>query len=165
MRKQATIIPLHVFTIDPTSPEPIHRQLYSSLRHAILSRQLSPGTQLPSTCMLASELGLARGTVVNAFSQLFAEGYLESKHGGGTYIARELPDDLLQIPSAKSSEPRPEQANRTLSQRGRAMTSIHFPPIEPPPNNGLLLGYTTFHEEEIRAGVQQLAAALRSISL
>src|SRR6266700_4748196 len=99
MRKQTTIIPLGVLNIDPTSSVPLYRQLYSSLRHAILSGLLGPGTQLPSTRSLASELGLARGTVANAFAQLVAEGYLEGRHGGGTYVAHELPDDLLQIPA------------------------------------------------------------------
>jgi GntR family transcriptional regulator / MocR family aminotransferase len=47
-------------------PMPLHRQLYEGLRGAILTRRLAPGTRLPSTRMLASELGISRYTVVDA---------------------------------------------------------------------------------------------------
>jgi GntR family transcriptional regulator / MocR family aminotransferase len=60
---------------------PLHRQLYDRLRHAILSGQLQPGQRLPSTRILASELGISRNTASNAYEQLYAEGYLERKVG------------------------------------------------------------------------------------
>ena len=72
MGKRSTFAPLSVFNIDPESTKPIYRQLYTSLRIAILNGQLAPGTQLPSTRALALELGFARGTILNAYEQLFA---------------------------------------------------------------------------------------------
>jgi GntR family transcriptional regulator/MocR family aminotransferase len=84
-----------VLGIDPAAPEPLHRQLYGGLRAAILEQRLKPGARLPSTRSLASTLGLARNTVHGAYDQLLAEGYLETRHGSGTYVAASLPDDAL----------------------------------------------------------------------
>lgn len=84
-----------VLGIDPARPEPLHRQLYGGLRSAILEQRLKPGARLPSTRGLATTLGLARNTVHGAYDQLLAEGYLETRHGSGTYVAASLPDDAL----------------------------------------------------------------------
>jgi GntR family transcriptional regulator/MocR family aminotransferase len=126
MRKDSTLVPLSVFSVDPTSPEPVYRQLYGSLRDAILSGQLAPGTQLPSTRTLALELGLARGTILNAYEQLFAEGYVEGEMGSGTYVARELPEELLQAPTLRASSISQDLSGRTLSKRGTAMASTAY---------------------------------------
>jgi GntR family transcriptional regulator/MocR family aminotransferase len=71
---------------------PLHRQLYNGYRDAIVEGRLGPGERLPSTRALADELGLSRIPVVGAFEQLLAEGYLESRVGAGTFVARVLPD-------------------------------------------------------------------------
>src|ERR671922_1295544 len=76
-------------------PIPLHRQLYEGLREAIFAPRLSPGMRLPSTRTLASELGLSRYTVVDAFRQLCAEGYLEGRVGAGTCVVGTVPDNLL----------------------------------------------------------------------
>src|SRR5258708_2798786 len=78
---------------------PLHRQLYDRLRHAILSGQLQPGQRLPSTRILASELGISRNTASNAYEQLYAEGYLERKVGQGTRVTCDLPETFF-IPGA-----------------------------------------------------------------
>src|SRR5689334_22063927 len=75
---------------------PLFRQLYTRIREAILSRQLEGGTQLPPTRELAEQLQVSRNTVINAFEQLIAEGYLEGRVGSGTYVARVLPEESLQ---------------------------------------------------------------------
>lgn len=61
--------------------------LEDALRRAVGAGRLAAGTRLPSTRALASELGLARATVVGAFEQLVAEGYLAAQHGSGTVVA------------------------------------------------------------------------------
>ena len=71
---------------------PVFRQVYLQIRLAILSRRLGAGTKLPSTRALASELAVARTSVVAAYEQLLAEGYVSGKTGSGTYISSELPD-------------------------------------------------------------------------
>ncbi|GLQ12109.1 GntR family transcriptional regulator [Devosia yakushimensis] len=62
------------------------RRLTQGLRQAIVNGELKPGERLPSTRTLAASLNLARGTVVEAFEQLRAEGYLETRPRGGTII-------------------------------------------------------------------------------
>jgi GntR family transcriptional regulator/MocR family aminotransferase len=65
----------------------LHRQLERGLQDAIRSGRLQPGAPLPSTRALAGELALSRGVVVEAYEQLTAEGYLESRPGGKTRVA------------------------------------------------------------------------------
>jgi GntR family transcriptional regulator/MocR family aminotransferase len=81
--------------LDPGAAAPYYRQLYGGLREAVLAGRLAPGTRLPSTRELAGELGVSRATVVAAYRELLAEGYLEGRAGSGTYVATALPDDLL----------------------------------------------------------------------
>jgi GntR family transcriptional regulator/MocR family aminotransferase len=81
-------------SIDRMSPVPIHRQLYDVLRAAILNGKLAPAARVPSTRQLARRLTVARTTVMTAYEQLIADGYLETRHGAWTSVARDLPDDL-----------------------------------------------------------------------
>ena len=83
-----------------------HAALEDALRAAIRDGRLAAGTRLPSTRALAGDLGLARGTVVEAFAQLGAEGYLESRHGAGTWVADLSPADAI-VPRRLAGEPRP----------------------------------------------------------
>jgi GntR family transcriptional regulator / MocR family aminotransferase len=76
---------------------PLYRKIYEAIRTAILSGEFASGVRLPATRDLAKQLGVSRLTVVNAYEQLFAEGYLEGKTGSGTFVAKELPENLLQI--------------------------------------------------------------------
>ena len=95
MAKSSLPLLLSPLAVDFDSSLPLHRQLYDRLREAILAGQLVAGMRLPSTRTLASDLGVSRNTVLQAFDQLIAEGYVEGKHGAGTYVARVLPDELL----------------------------------------------------------------------
>jgi GntR family transcriptional regulator / MocR family aminotransferase len=61
--------------------------LEARLREAIASGRLGPGTVLPSSRVLAEELGLSRGTVVDAYSELVAQGCLRARAGGETAVA------------------------------------------------------------------------------
>ncbi len=56
--------------LGPGSAGPLHRQIAAQLRRAVLERRLAPGTPLPSSRLLARELGCARGTVLAAFEEL-----------------------------------------------------------------------------------------------
>lgn len=66
---------------------PLGEQLQDQLRTAIRDRRLGAGERLPSTRTLAGLLGLSRGTVVEVYEQLVAEGYLEAEVGSGTRVA------------------------------------------------------------------------------
>ena len=87
-----------------------HGALEGALRTAIREGRLAAGTRLPSTRALAGDLGLARGTVVEAFAQLRAEGYLEARHGAGTWVAG------LSLAASGSAQP-PAREGRALRFR------------------------------------------------
>lgn len=82
---------------------PLYQQLYTHLQAVILSGELRPGTKLPSTRALADELSVSRNTVLNAYEQLTAEGYLEGVEGSGTFVAHVLPDLMLTPAAFKAS--------------------------------------------------------------
>ncbi|WP_433268455.1 PLP-dependent aminotransferase family protein [Actinosynnema sp. CS-041913] len=62
------------------------RAVESELRRAVRDGRLQPGTRLPSSRDLADQLGVARGTVTSAYTQLIGEGYLVAKRGSGTTV-------------------------------------------------------------------------------
>ena len=66
---------------------PLHRQIETSIRDSIRAGRLPRGSSLPPTRVLAADLGVSRGVVVEAYQQLTAEGYLTSRTGGYTQVA------------------------------------------------------------------------------
>ena len=115
MSKIATSLPTAMITLERSSPTALYRQLYDQLRESILSGRLSPGTRLPSTRELASDLDIARNTVLNAFEQLYDESYLERRVGDGTYVSAQLPDDLLRVKSSRSTRERSKSNGHPVS--------------------------------------------------
>jgi GntR family transcriptional regulator/MocR family aminotransferase len=127
---------------DPLRPAPpAYRWLAGALRAAILEGRVKPGTRLPSTRFLAGRFGLSRGTVVTAFDELTAEGYLEGTIGSGTFVNRVLPEDLLllsrppggrQPPQRTAPSPGPKRSSAEISKFGRRArrleTSVERPP-------------------------------------
>jgi GntR family transcriptional regulator / MocR family aminotransferase len=86
----------------------LHRQVELTLRQGIRSGRLAAGTALPPTRTLAAELGVSRGVVVEAYSQLVAEGYLTSRSGGYTHVAADL--DTHRQPRAPETRVKPNAA-------------------------------------------------------
>ena len=70
-----------------TGPGTQQERLSRALREAIRDRRLAAGTTLPPYRSLAADLGLARSTVSNAYSELVAEGWLTARQGSGTRVA------------------------------------------------------------------------------
>jgi len=108
-----------------SSGMPAYRWLYAALRDDILKGRLSPGARLPATRDLAGQYGLSRGTIVSAFDQLKAEGYVEGGVGSGTYVSKILPEELLHVArgdGAKPSTQRRRQPN--ISDYGRRVRLI-----------------------------------------
>jgi GntR family transcriptional regulator / MocR family aminotransferase len=126
--KRQLEVPVWV-SLDASSGEPLHRQLYDRLRSGILAGQLSAGARLPSTRTLATELGVSRTTVVTAFENLLAEGYLEGKVGSGTYVAGSLPEEVFGI-RARPAGPRPPLSGRELSRRGNLLAATRTTAVE-----------------------------------
>lgn len=74
----------------------LSRQLYQALRLRVLDGRLASGTRLPASRDLAAALGISRNSVVRAYDQLYAEGFIEGRVGDGTYVAQ-LPETRLPI--------------------------------------------------------------------
>jgi GntR family transcriptional regulator / MocR family aminotransferase len=97
MSKRATPLKKPEIILDQNDASaPLYRQLYERLRDFILAGHLEAGTRLPSTRVLASSLGVSRTTTALAYEQLLLEGYIESRVGDGTWVARLQPEQLFQ---------------------------------------------------------------------
>ena len=105
---QAALLAL---SLDRGGAQPLHAQLTEALRRLILIGQAGPGARLPASRQLAQDLSVSRQTALTALDQLIAEGYLETRPGAGTFVARDLPH--LVPPSAPDpAGPAPEGPRR-----------------------------------------------------
>jgi len=93
---------------------PARAQLEGTLRDAVRDGRLAPGDRLPSSRALAADLGVARGVVVEAYTQLVAEGWLDARQGSGTRVAAPGPP-------------------RRRDSQDRALADGARPPIGPAP--------------------------------
>jgi GntR family transcriptional regulator / MocR family aminotransferase len=75
------------------SAAPMAAQIAAQLRAAMTEGRLAGGERLPASRALAAELGVSRTVVNGAYAQLFAEGWIEGRHGSGTYVADGAPSD------------------------------------------------------------------------
>jgi GntR family transcriptional regulator/MocR family aminotransferase len=105
-----------VLEIESQPGVPAYRRLAEAIRMGILDGRFRPGEKLPATRKLATSLRLARNTVLEAYEQLAAEGYLTAAHGAGTFVAPDLPDGAF----------RAQRANET-----RARAAAGVPPPAP----------------------------------
>ena len=81
-----------LLSIDKTSKTPIFLQIASGLTENIRRGIIQAGTQLPGTRTLAESLGLHRKTVVAAYDELLAQGWLETQNSRGTFVSQKLPE-------------------------------------------------------------------------
>jgi GntR family transcriptional regulator/MocR family aminotransferase len=88
--------------LDRDARRPLRAQLEDGLREAVRSGRLAADVRLPATRALASDLGVSRRLVVDAYGQLLAEGYLTARRGAGTFVA-----DAAGGSAAAAAEPRP----------------------------------------------------------
>src|SRR6266704_199995 len=119
-------VPFHhepMIVLDTTSSVPLDRQLYDRLRMGIFTGQLAHGTRPPATRTLADQLGVSRNTVYIAYQQLLAEGYIDSKVGYGTSVARVTPETLLTLPPTSRVRrfAQDDTSRSRVSQRGMHM--------------------------------------------
>ncbi len=117
--------------LDRTSSAPLHRQIYDQWRKGILTGRFRRAERVPSTRELCTALSVSRSTVTQAYDQLIAEGYLESSKGSGTFVCRELPDDLS-LPSHKHAPRAEEVPAIRLSRYGAGLNEDFFYPPAPP---------------------------------
>jgi len=113
--------------LDPRSPAPIYRQIYGRIRGAILSGALPAGARLPSWNALASELGVARGTVRAAYDWLAGEGYIRAEGAAGTRV------NLGFGPGAREAAPKRREAGAGARKRGAPRDAVGLAPWGLPP--------------------------------
>jgi GntR family transcriptional regulator / MocR family aminotransferase len=117
-RVASGIVPF--IAVDRRAPKALHRQIYDAYRGAITDGRLRPRQRIPSSRGLACELGVSRFPVLNAYAQLLAEGYLESRVGAGTVVSSSLPEQLTSCAPAgvrfatSRSGPRPVVRHSSL---------------------------------------------------
>lgn len=111
--------------IDPSRPGPLYMQIIQAVIRDIESGRLTPGTYLPSSRELAGILGVNRKTVVLAYEDLVAQGWLATATTRGTMVSGALPE------AANA-----ETETATLDSNGAAAPSYGF---RPPPARPLAL--------------------------
>jgi GntR family transcriptional regulator/MocR family aminotransferase len=109
---------LAAIPLDRQAATPLFRQLYLHLKEAILSGGVAASARLPATRELGRLLGLSRQTVLAAYEQLTAEGYLEGAVGKGTFVSASLP-----APGRSARVDSVAPLMRPLSARGEAMAA------------------------------------------
>ncbi len=136
-----------LIALDPRASDPLSRQIYRALRDGILAGRLTGGLRLPSTRALAVDLGVSRNTVVTAFDQLVAEGYVESRVGRGTRVSHTLPDHLMHA-------------------RARPALRVIAPPSANAPSaRGALLAEHAGHKSSITEGTIAFAPGVPALDL
>lgn len=68
----------------------LHAQLTRALKSAVFAGRVGQGARLPATRQLARELGISRNTVMTAYEQLRAEGFVDGRVGSGSYVTPPL---------------------------------------------------------------------------
>ena len=126
MAKRATTAHIAGIELDRDADTPLHEQIDRAFRRAILEGRLAGGGRIPSSRALAEQLGVSRLTVVSAFEQLVAEGYLESRVGSGTRVTRALPADHFkdQRPGGRNPDVEGQTRPVRLSRRATAITAF-----------------------------------------
>jgi GntR family transcriptional regulator/MocR family aminotransferase len=140
MKKTASGI-LPMIALDRTPPKALYMQIYEAFRRAIVEGNLRAGQRVPSTRVLAAELGVSRLPVLTAYSQLLAEGYFESHVGSGTVISNCVPLRLMQDNTAGSDAQPHLSGVRPLARRA----SVPSTPLRPT----LVQGFGAFNVGEI----------------
>jgi GntR family transcriptional regulator/MocR family aminotransferase len=131
MTKVAVEFRLPWLKLDERDPAPLSRQLYKGIRQAVLGGRLRPGNRLPSTRAFATEFGISRNTITNAYEQLLSEGYLDARVGAGTCVAQSLPEGLLDKSVEACREPRRSE-RQLLSKRGKSIVGWQVRPLRAP---------------------------------
>jgi GntR family transcriptional regulator/MocR family aminotransferase len=90
-----------MFILNSNDSVPLYKQLYHQIRERVLSGKLPANSKLPSVRDLAAELSSSRNTIEAAYQELYAEGYIYSRHRSG-YFVSVLDQDLASLSCARS---------------------------------------------------------------
>ena len=101
--------------IDPRSPVPLYEQIAARIRVAVAAGEYAAGAALPSVRQLSAQLRVNPATVVQAYRDLEREGFVEMRHGSGTFV-RELGEMQLEDERAKQVR---EIVRRVIAEAAR----------------------------------------------
>lgn len=118
---------LQFLRIEKSASTPIYRQIESQIRDAILTGIIKPGLQLPASRVLAQDLGVSRPTMVRVYEYLSFEGFLETRHGSGTFVSPTLPDYLPH----KSTQPKNSEQQNTVITKPLSKIGEKFSTLAP----------------------------------
>jgi GntR family transcriptional regulator/MocR family aminotransferase len=130
--------------VDPDRAEPVFLQIARGIADAVQRGRLRPGDRLPGSRRLAADLELHRNTVIAAYDELAAEGWIETAQGKGTFVSAAVP------------EPRPRRIAPSVASR----TGI-------PPQAGYALGppRLPFRDPDLRTGMIYLSGGVPDVRL
>lgn len=134
----------------PQAEAPLYQRIADSIRSDVLAGRLRRGERVPSTRTLAKELKVNRNTVAQAYEQLTAEGFLEGRHGSGTYVARELPQANFNTQAANRSQQRLKRVALANSPTPPKFYARVLQPEDPQPIAGV--------DIDMRLGAPDLSA-------
>lgn len=120
---------LAAVTLERDSATPLFRQLYVHLKTAILDGRIGAGVRLPATRTLCDLLRVSRQTVLAAYEQLMAEGYLAGTVGKGTFVSASLPAGARAREETAAPMVRPLSARGELIAGGMARVLHHAGPL------------------------------------
>lgn len=110
-----------LITVDRDSPESLQEQIFSRIREQIVSGILRPGSPVPSSRILATQLKVSRNSVIFGYERLINEGYLAAKPMIGTFVADVLPNQAIDTGANEETSESPEtlDSRRTPVFSGR----------------------------------------------
>jgi GntR family transcriptional regulator / MocR family aminotransferase len=131
-------VPFPPIALDRGANLPLYRQIEVALRRSILDGRIGPGACLPGIRAYARHLGVGAVTVMTAYEQLTAEGYLEARPGRGTLVAPGLPDLRAALrPRSVPRGPGPAQVTAGPGVHPSNPASVPAPiGVLPPPSAG-----------------------------
>ncbi|MES2179462.1 MAG: PLP-dependent aminotransferase family protein [Gemmatimonadota bacterium] len=123
MTRRASSGRIVLLEVDGGTTTPLYRRVYDAIRTRILDGSLRRGAPLPSSRALAGDLDVSRSTVILAYEQLRAEGYIEGRMGAPTRVSATLPDRSLRAPGFAERRPSAIHGGRPSARAMRIVAS------------------------------------------
>ncbi|WP_221566593.1 PLP-dependent aminotransferase family protein [Alkalihalobacillus sp. TS-13] len=114
------------FSVNRLSDKTLPQQVYDQISNRILNNEFQAGERLPSSRELATNIGVSRNVVLEAYDQLMIEGYIEVRPGSGTYVSQG--SSLL---VKKSEQPSLSEDQHIVSDLFPSVDSIDFKASNP----------------------------------
>jgi GntR family transcriptional regulator len=110
--------------LDPRSPTPLYAQIAARVRVGVAAGDLGAGAPLPSVRQLARSLRVNPSTVVQAYRDLEGDGFVEIRHGAGTFI-RHVPTDRKEFERGEQAREIARRALTEAARRGIPAEELH----------------------------------------